>query len=175
MFFPPKSGEDQKKGLHGNLGLSSAGICRIYSCWLALDCFIIQRSNLDGWMSKSRWGNAKSRWGDAFPRQFKYWDHISHVFNVKLPDLRDLETVKFEHLHFLKKLPPQLSNIFVKTSKISTRLTRSTCPSNNLSLYIPKFQTARLQRSIKYKGVKIWNAIPTNIQTETPRLFKTKL
>ena len=49
------------------------------------------------------------------------------------------------------------------------------CPSNNLSLYIPRFQTARLQRSIKYKGVKVWNAIPTNIQPETPRLFKTKL
>ena len=38
----------KKKGLHRNLGLYSAGICRIYSCWLALDRFIIQRSNLDG-------------------------------------------------------------------------------------------------------------------------------
>ena len=108
-----------------------------------------------------------------------YRDHATPYFKelgiLKLPDLCDLETAKFVHLHFLKKLPPQLSNMFVKTSKISTRLTRSTSPSNNLSLYIPRFQTARLQRSIKYKGVKVWNAIPSNIQTETPRLFKSKL
>ena len=100
---------------------------------------------------------------------------LKNLAYLNYPDLYDLETAKFVHLHFLKKLPPQLSNMFVKTSKISTRLTRSTCPSNNLSLYIPRFQTARLQRSIKYKGVKVWNAIPSNIQTETPRLFKSKL
>ena len=106
-------------------------------------------------------------------------DHVTPYFKefgiLKLTYLRDLETAKFVHLHFLKNLPPQLSNIFVKTSQISTRLTRSNSPFNNLSLYMPRFQTARLQRSIKYKGVKVWNAIPTNIQTETPRLFKTKL
>ena len=63
-----------------NLGLYSAGICRIYLCWMALDRFIIQRSNFDGWTSKSWWGDAKSqwgyansRWGDATPLQFKYW------------------------------------------------------------------------------------------------------
>ena len=60
-----KSSEEQKKGLHRNLGLYSAGICRIHSCWLALDLFIIQRSNLDEWTSKPRWGDAKSRWGDV--------------------------------------------------------------------------------------------------------------
>ena len=108
-----------------------------------------------------------------------YQNHVTSYFKelgiLKVSDLRDLETAKFVHLHFLKKLSPQLSNIFVKTCKISTRQTRSTCPSHNLSLYKPRFQTARLQRSITYKGVKVWNAIPTNIQTETPRLFKTKL
>ena len=101
-----------------------------------------------------------------------YQDHVTPYFKelgiLKLPDLCDLETAKFVHLHFLKEISPQLSNMFVKTSKISTGLTRSTCPSNNLPLYIPRFQTARLQRSIKYKGVKVWNAIPSNIQTETP-------
>ena len=66
--FYQKSSEDQKnrikiKGLHRNLALYSAEICRIYSCWLALHRFIIQRSNLGGWTSKSRWGDAKSRWG----------------------------------------------------------------------------------------------------------------
>ena len=66
VFFPRNQVKiKQKKGLHRNLGLYSAGIGRIYSCWLALVRFIIQRSNLDGWTSKSRWGNAKSRWVDV--------------------------------------------------------------------------------------------------------------
>ena len=43
---------------------------------------------------------------------------------------------------------------------------------NNLSLYIPRFRTARLQRFVKYKGVKIWNAIPANIQTGLKGYFK---
>ena len=63
-------------------------------------------------------------------------------------------------------------NIFVKTSKISTQRTTSSWPSSNLSLYIPRFETARLQRSIKYKAR---NTIPKDIQTETQRLFKTQL
>ena len=108
-----------------------------------------------------------------------YQDHDTPYFKelgiLKLPDLRDLKTAKFVHLHFRQKLPPQLFNMFIKTSQISTRVTRSTCPSNNLSLYIPRFQIARLQRSIKYKCIKVWKEIPTNIQTETPRLFKTTL
>ena len=59
VFFPrnlAKTKKKKKKDLHLKLGLYSAGICRIYSCWLALDRFIIQRSNLDAWTSKSRWG-----------------------------------------------------------------------------------------------------------------------
>ena len=49
-----------------------------------------------------------------------YQDHVTFYFKqlgiLKLPDLRDLETTKFVHLHFRNKLIPQLSNIFVKTS-----------------------------------------------------------
>ena len=59
-FFPeikrkPKKKEKRKR-LHRNLGLYSAGICRIYSCCLALDRSIIRRSSLDGWTSKFQWG-----------------------------------------------------------------------------------------------------------------------
>ena len=75
-FFPEVNWRP-KKGLHRNLGLYSSGICKIYSCWLALDRFIIQRSNLDGWTSKSRWGDAKSRWGDANSR----WEDASTARN----------------------------------------------------------------------------------------------
>ena len=65
-FFPQNQVKTKKKrSLHGNLGLYSAGICRIYSWRLALDRFIIKHSNLIGWTSKSRWGDANSQWGDA--------------------------------------------------------------------------------------------------------------
>ena len=46
--FFPKSGEDQKNGLHRNLALYSAGTGRIYLCYQALFCLIIQRWTLDG-------------------------------------------------------------------------------------------------------------------------------
>ena len=56
-----KSGEDPKsEGLHRNLLLFSAKIGRIYSCWQALFRLIIQRSNFDGEMPNSRWGNAST-------------------------------------------------------------------------------------------------------------------
>ena len=58
VFFSRKTGEDQKKYLDRNLGLYSAGVSRIYSCWLTLFRLFIQRSNLDGWTSKSWWGDA---------------------------------------------------------------------------------------------------------------------
>ena len=54
VFFSGNKVESKKKGLHRNLGLYLAGICWIYSCWLALDRFIIQRLNFDGWASKGR-------------------------------------------------------------------------------------------------------------------------
>ena len=62
-FLSPKSSEDHikknKKGLHRNLGLNSAGICEIYSCCQTVFGLFNQRSNLDG--------------GDASALQFKYW------------------------------------------------------------------------------------------------------
>ena len=51
--FSLKSSEDQKKKRSSP---QFGTIFGIYSCWLALDRFIIQGSNLDGWTSKSRWG-----------------------------------------------------------------------------------------------------------------------
>ena len=53
VILSPKSSEDQKKkkkkkGLVHNLGLYSAGIWGIYSCWQTLFRLIIQRSNFGG-------------------------------------------------------------------------------------------------------------------------------
>ena len=68
-YFSQKSGEDQKKDLHRNLGLYSAGICRVYPCWLALFGLIIQRSNLDGGKLTLDEGTRPP----ASPLQFKFW------------------------------------------------------------------------------------------------------
>ena len=59
-------------------------------------------------------------------------------------------------------LPQSFSDFYVKVSEISRRTTRSS--GNRHSLYIPCFNTHRLQRSIKYQGVKVWNSIPFKIQ-----------
>ena len=71
------------------------------------------------------------------------------------------------HLHFPNKLPPLLSNIFVKTSKTSTLLTRSSYPSNNLSLCIPGFQTARFKDPLNIKV--------SRFGMQFPQIFKQKL
>ena len=51
--------------------------------------------------------------------------------------------------------------LFLKVSQIHARLTRST--ENNL-LYLPRYRSNRLQKSIKYRGVKVWNEIPSNFK-----------
>ena len=72
-FLSPKSSENQKqkKRLHRNLGLNSAGICvarffGIYSCW---DLFVLPGpfSSVQSAL-KPRRGDAESRWEDASPR-----------------------------------------------------------------------------------------------------------
>ena len=59
-------------------------------------------------------------------------------------------------------LPQSFSDFYVKVSEISGRTTRSS--GNRHSLYISRYNTNRLQRSIKYQGVKTWNSIPLKIQ-----------
>ena len=60
---------------------------------------------------------------------------------------------KFIH----KQLPVQFDNYFDYVHAIHKRSTRTSQMKNQL--YIPRFRTNRLQRSIKYRGVKVWNDI----------------
>ena len=92
---------------------------------------------------------------------------------LKLPDLYNLEIRKLVHAHFSNKLPFSLSNYFTFTSQVSYRSTRSTQTHKKL-LYIPRYSTNRLQRRIKYQGVKIWNDIPLDIPSSSSKLFKTE-
>ena len=65
---------------------------------------------------------------------------------------------KFIH----KQLPAQFDNYFNSAMAINKRSTRASQKKNQL--YIPRFRTNRLQRSIKYRGVKVWNDIPNKIK-----------
>jgi len=57
--------------------------------------------------------------------------------------------------------------------QITRRLTRSTL--NNTNLHIPKYRNNRLQLSIKYQGVKVWNSIPPEITKLPTNSFIQKL
>ena len=81
---------------------------------------------------------------------------------LKLIDLFRLKTAKFMNKFMHNKLPSSFSNYFMKTFNIFSRIARTSCNSNKL--YIPKFSSTRLQRCIKYHGVKTWNSIPTEIR-----------
>ena len=61
-----------------------------------------------------------------------------------------------------KQLPVQFDNYFDNVHAIHKRSTRTSQMKNQL--YIPRFRTNRLQRSIKYRGVKVWNDIPNEIK-----------
>ena len=48
---------------------------------------------------------------------------------------------------------------------------RSRSNTSGLTYYIPQYKTTRLQRSLKYTGVKIWNKIPNWIKTKSYSQF----
>ena len=77
---------------------------------------------------------------------------------LKLQDLFKFEIGKLAYSYFQNKLPQQLSNPFKLTSQTSQYNTRSSQKSKNC-LYIPRYRTQHLQKSIKYQEVKIWNDI----------------
>ena len=98
-------------------------------------------------------------------------------FNIlKLQDLYIVETAKivYNYIHRPSMLPPSFLNYFNRAHLISQRSSRSTTTHRDL-LYIPLLRTKKMQRSIKYQGVKIWNSIPAEIRTTSPVSFKKKI
>ena len=92
---------------------------------------------------------------------------------LKLDDMIKLQSALFVHRHFNKKLPTNLQNYFtnVKTCH-STATRRLAC---GLNYYIPRYRSLKLQRSMKYKGVKIWNSTPLKIRKFNLKKFKKSL
>jgi len=61
-----------------------------------------------------------------------------------------------------KNLTLPLSNIFLTSSDIHHYNTRSTTHGN---YYIPRFNSTRTLKSLKFQGVKIWNDIPQHLKS----------
>ena len=132
-------------------------------------------------------------WGFTYPSYLKKTDYIlqhkavkliggglhnekaspfySQLKILKLPYLYKLEIGKFVNAHFQNRIPLNISNYFTLMSNISLRTTK-TIQNNKNNLYTPRYHTARLQKLIKYQGVKIWNNIPSEIQNTSPKFFK---
>ena len=85
--------------------------------------------------------------GSSLESPTKFYNKFSIL---KLQDLFKIEVAKIVNAHFTDNL---LSKIFTLTKNIS-RATTATESSRN-TLYIPRYSTIRLQRCIKYQGVKI--------------------
>ena len=70
------------------------------------------------------------------------------------------------HHHHHQRLQPLKSNLFTKTDQVSQKSTRLSSTANNPTLYIFLYKTIRLQKSIRYQAVKIWNEIPSSIKAK---------
>ena len=91
---------------------------------------------------------------------------------LTIQDTFKLEVAKFVYNCNKRLSPTPFFNFFKRTDQISVRHTRLS--NNKDSLYIPKYRSNRLQRCIKYQGVKIWNNIPTDIKKLSFNSFKSK-
>ena len=91
---------------------------------------------------------------------------------MRLDDLYAYKTAKFVCCCLQKEVPTPFLNYFTKVCETTQRTTRQSI--DELRLHIPRYPTNRLRRSIKYQGVKVWNAIPKEIKSLKFKEFKVK-
>ena len=91
----------------------------------------------------------------------RLFDRITPIYRrlevLKIKDLCKLETAKFMHQFSDKSLPASFEKYFTRTIFVHRYSTRT---SERNDYFLPHFSTSRLQRSIRFSGVKIWNSIP---------------
>ena len=83
---------------------------------------------------------------------------------LKFDDLLFLETAKLMYKIDRCQNPTTLNHYFKKTKNVHSF---NTCSTVHQQYYPPKFKTNRLQRSLAYRGVKIWNKLPPEIKSTT--------
>ena len=96
--------------------------------------------------------------------------YYSYMKILQIDDLFKFELAKFVYGFLHNKTPNLFRKYFCKTNDRSRRATRQSSDCNNLTT--PRYRTNKLQRCIKYQGVRIWNCIPTNIRVFSHKKFK---
>ena len=92
----------------------------------------------------------KQRWSDRITLIYR------RLQVLKINDLYKLETAKFIHQFSDKSLPASFEKYFTPTTFVHCHSTRT---SERNDYFLPQFCTSRLQRSIRFSGVEIWNSI----------------
>ena len=91
---------------------------------------------------------------------------------LTLDDLFTYEMAALMFKYRSNNVPYNLSQYFTLTSDIHKLNTRS-CFSD--TYYLPRFKTNKLQDSIKFTGVTVWNKIPNEIKNCSLNVFLKKL
>ena len=98
---------------------------------------------------------------------------IYKSYNIlKLDDMVKLQIAMFVHRHFSNDIPSNLRGYFTNVNKYHSIATRRQTIGCNY--HIPRYRSSKLQRSIKYLGVSVWNAIPVDTRKCYSRRFKRK-
>lgn len=91
---------------------------------------------------------------------------------LKLLDIYNYEVATFMYKFSINETPNTFTNYFAKTDTVHSTGTRQRSAGN---FCIPRFRTSKLQRSIKYQGVKIWHSISLEIQKSASfKIFSKK-
>ena len=88
---------------------------------------------------------------------------------LKLDDLFNYKCAKLMHLSNNGRLSLHLSQQ-PNFKKVSTVHSHSTRQAN--AIHIPRFSTAKCQRSFKYIGTKVWNNIPQEVKDNPYSKYK---
>ena len=96
--------------------------------------------------------------------------YYSQLKILQIDDLCKFEVAKFVYGFLHNKTPNSFRKYFRKTNDRSSQDTRQSSDGKNLNIL--RYRTNKLQRCIKYRGVRIWNCIPINIRAFSHKKFK---
>ena len=90
---------------------------------------------------------------------------------LKVADLYSYQVAFFMHKFSNNTLPSSFSKYFLKSKEVHKLGTRQNVSSN---FNVPRYNTARLQRLIKYRGDKIWQSLSSEIRRCSYKTFTKK-
>ena len=91
-------------------------------------------------------------------------DQVYHAEKMlKVSDIARLELTKFMHRYHKFKVPNLFitENYFTSVNEIHSYNTRS---SSSKCYFLPSVNTTAGKRSLLFRGIKLWNAIPVDIK-----------